>query len=74
MELKKERNPMTGGTCCVFKKGEKFFYADRSYVPYVGMETMIFPCDKDGNVTSWTEVYCDRTKSLDNCVKEFLNE
>lgn len=73
MDIK--RNPETGGQYTVFQKGENFFYADRSYVPYTGMETMIFPCDKEGNVTSWTEVYCDRTfKSLESCVKEFLNE
>lgn len=75
MELKKEVNTFTNGVCCVFQKGEEFFYADCSPVPFIGPETMIFPCDKDGNVTSWTEVYCDRTlKSLDDCVKEFLNE
>lgn len=74
MELKKEMNPLTGGICCTFKKGENFFYADYSWVNYPGcFETMIFPADKEGKVTSWTEVYCDRSgKSLDRCVEEFL--
>ena len=52
-----------------------FFYADCSYVPCLGMETMIFPCDKEGNVTSWIDVYCDCSgKSLKDCIKEFLAE
>lgn len=73
MELKKKTNPMTGGTYCIFKKGEEFFYADRSYVPYTGMETMIFHCNKEGEVTSWGELYCDRSgKSLEKCIQEFL--
>jgi len=68
-------NLMTGGQCTVFQKGENFYYADCSFVPYIGLETMIFHCDKDGNVTSWTELYCDRSgQSLEDCVKEFLAE
>lgn len=74
MQLKKEVNPMTGGTCCVFKKGENFFYADRSWVSYLAcFETMIFPANEDGEVTDWGDLYCDRSgKSLDRCVEEFL--
>ena len=70
-----KRNLITGGHNCVFQKGDEFFYADRSYVPYVGMETMIFPCDAEGNVTSWAELYCDRSgQSLEQCIEEFLSE
>lgn len=75
MDIK--RNPATGGTYCVFQKKGKFYYADRSYIPYyMGMmETMIFPCDKEGTVTSWSELYCDRSgMSLEDCIKEFLAE
>ncbi len=73
MDIKMNR--MTGGQYAVFQKGEKFFYADRSYVPFIGMETMIFPCDKEGTVTSWSELYCDRSgMSLKDCIEEFLAE
>ena len=73
MDIK--RNPTTGGQYTVFQKGENFFYADRSYVPFTGMETMIFPCDKEGEVTSWLELYCDRSgQTLEECVKEFIAE
>ena len=68
-------NPRTGGKYTVFQKGENFFYADCSYVPCSGMETMIFPCDKEGNVTRWIDVYCDSSgKSIEDCIKEFLAE
>ena len=75
MEIK--RNEFTGGHYCVFQKGEDFFYADKSPIPYLGvMETMIFPYDpEEEEVTDWGELYCDRTgKSLEDCVKEFLAE
>jgi len=73
MDIK--RNTRTGGECCTFQKGEDFFYADRSYTFDNGMETMIFPCDSEGYVTSWTESYCDQSgKSLEDCIKEFLAE
>ena len=74
-EITVKTNPRTGGKYTVFKKGENFFYADCSYVPCSRMETMIFPCDKEGNVTSWMDVYYDCSgKSLKDCVKEFLAE
>lgn len=73
MELKIELNPMTGGECCVFEKDGNWYYADKSYVPYCGMETMIFECNEQGEVTSWTELYCDRSGlSLEECIEEFL--
>lgn len=77
MELDIKKNHFTGGHYCVFQKGKKFFYADKSPVPYLRvMETMIFPYDKaKEEVSSWTELYCDRTgKSLEDCIKEFLAE
>lgn len=76
MELKIENNTVNGGKFCVFKKGENYYYADRAYVyDCMCIETMIFPADKEGQVTSWTELYCDRSgKSLEDCIHEFLNE
>ena len=70
-----KRNLFTGGQYTVFQKGKDFFYADRSHVPDIGIETMIFPSNAEGEVTSWTEVYADRSrKSLKECVNEFLNQ
>jgi hypothetical protein len=59
----------------VFKKGNKYYMADKSFVmDAMCPETMIFPCDENGEVTSWLDVYCDRTdKTLDQCIKEFMS-
>lgn len=55
-----------------FEHEGDFYFADKSYVPSIGPETMIFSSDSEGNVTDWTDLYCDRTdKSLDECIKEF---
>lgn len=73
MQLEMIDNLQTGGKSCYFQKGDEFYYADCSYVPFIGMETMIFPCDENHEVTSWLEVYCDRSgKSLQSCVDEFI--
>ena len=37
-----QRNPQTGGNYCEFQYKGKSFYADKSIVPFIGAETMIF--------------------------------
>lgn len=68
-------NDYTGGQSCVFRKGDKYYYADKSYIPYTfyGNETMVFEYDFESQtVPEWNELYCDRTgKSLEDCVEEF---
>lgn len=65
-----QRNPQTGGNYCEFQYKSKSYYADKSYVPFIGSETMIFEVI-DGQV-DWSELYSDRTgKSLSDCIKEF---
>lgn len=74
MNLNINKNEYTGGQNCVFFGHDlKYYYADKSYVPYIGNETMIFPYDKDKEeVSDWSELYCDRTgKSLSSCIEEF---
>lgn len=63
----------------VFKYGESYFYADKTYVPFTGNETMIFICEPDEDekgkfvVPNWTDLYCDRTgQSLNDCINEFI--
>lgn len=70
-----ERNSRTGGYYCIFQKGDKFYYADKSRIPFDGEETMIFPYDKDADdVSDWTDVYCDRSgKALLDCILEFIS-
>lgn len=68
-------NHITNGQSCIFKKGDKYYYADKSYIPYTsyGYETMIFEYDfKNQKVSNWVELYADRTgKSLKECIEEF---
>lgn len=70
-----EKNERTGGMSCIFKKGNEYFYADKSFIPYTsyGYETMIFKYDfKNMEVPSWDELYANRTnKSLKDCIEEF---
>ena len=79
--LKIKRNSRTGGLCSTFQyEGEEYF-ADLSCVMLVGfsgMECMIFK-SANGNVTSWTELYCKRVdsvseKELIKCVAELIKE
>ena len=41
----------------------KLFYVDSAITFDNGFETMVFPCDKDGQVTSWFELYVEHYKS-----------
>ena len=36
------------------------YYIDSVDTFDCGYETMIFPCDEKGKVTSWSELYCER--------------
>ena len=66
-----ERNPRTGGFCCDFSVNGKSYFADKSVVPFLGSETMIFAKEDDGTI-DWEELYTDRTnKSLSDCIHEF---
>lgn len=65
----------TGGESALFCIGDKYYYADKSYVPFCGMETMIFKADKDGEVLDWIDLYCDRSgKTLKSCINEFAKD
>ena len=36
-----------------------YYFVDSCYTLDHGYETMIFPCDENGNVTNWGELYCE---------------
>lgn len=36
-----------------------YYYIDSCYTLDQGYETMIFPCDSNGNVTDWGELYAE---------------
>lgn len=68
-------NYVTGGDSCVFKKEDKYYYADKSFIPFTPycLETMIFEYDPENQkVLNWNELFADRTgKSLKECIEEF---
>lgn len=65
-------NEVNGGECCYFTHRYQEYYADKAYTPDFGEETMIF-LSKDKHVTSWSDLYCDRSgKSLEECIDEFI--
>lgn len=37
-----------------------YYFVDSCYTLDHGYETMIFACDANGNVTDWSDLYCDR--------------
>lgn len=43
----------------------KTYYVDSNNTLDHGYETMVFECDKDGNVTSWRDLDCELYDSLE---------
>lgn len=37
----------------------KYVYIDTCWTIDHGWETMVFPCDENGNVTSWSDIDCE---------------
>ena len=73
------RNKLTNGINTVFKKGDQFFFADLSFTIDHGYECMIFPCDENGKVLSWIEVFvrrytCVSEDNLKDSVKTFCKD
>lgn len=64
----------------IFKKDNEWYYADLADLPLYGIECMIFPANENGEVTDWSEVYCNRPMSaLDEdslrlCIEDFCSE
>ena len=75
-ELKIEPNPNNGGICATFKVGEQEYWADLCDCAGFFNECMIFPA-KDGKVTDWGKLYCNRDVSvcksdLKRCIEDFV--
>lgn len=64
----------------LFKKDGEWYYADLVSLPLYGNECMIFPANKNGKVTDYSEVYCNRSMDSVNednlrlCIEEFCTD
>lgn len=55
-------NPKTAVTNIVNLNGN-YFYVDSRYTFDAGFETMVFECDKNGNVINWMDLYVKHYKT-----------
>ena len=44
----------------IVKFNGNYYYVDSCYTLDHGYETMVFACDSNGNVTDWSDLYCER--------------
>lgn len=64
------KNRKREAVSAVFCLDGSWFYADLVNLPFIGNECMIFEANESGEVTDWSELYCDR--SMDKVSKENL--
>lgn len=75
--LKQKPERRCGAISALFEEDGKWYYADLADIPLYGNECMIFKANDSGEVTDWSEAYCNRSMSSvdeDNllfCIKEF---
>lgn len=65
-----------GGNACLVKIGEDHFIVStiHSAFDHHGAETLAFPCDEHGEVTSWTDVAGGQGKSREQTIAELVHE
>lgn len=68
-----------GGYYCVFQKGDQWFHASMVDTFDHGPECLIFPCDKYGVISDWSEVDGGRfdlvsEESLLQTIERFLSK
>ena len=63
------------GAYAIIQIQDLYFLVDKAETPDAGWETMVFSCDRDGNISDWLDLWVDRTgKSLYQCMNEFAHE
>ena len=71
-----------GALGAVFCVNDEWYFADIVYLPYPYdcNECMIFKSDEHGNVTDWSDQYCNRDpeltiskESMLTCIREFCD-
>lgn len=46
----------TGARQCLVKAGDEYFVVSSVVAMFTGFETLVFPANADGDITSWGEV------------------
>ena len=47
----------------VVQVNRNYYWVDSCLTMDHGYETMIFPCDRNGNVTDWIDLYCENYRA-----------
>lgn len=72
------KNRKREAVSAIFCLDGSWFYADLVNLPFIGNECMIFEANESGEVTDWSELYCDRSmdevskENLILCINEFV--
>ena len=60
----------SGASGIVVKKGGLHFCVSSVNATFTGFETLVFPCDADGEVTDWSEIAGGRGVSREEAIEE----
>jgi hypothetical protein len=71
-EITDDYGALRGGSACLVKRGDEFFIVSSIPSPFDTLqpETLAFPADADGEVTSWIEVAGGRLMSREETIEE----
>ena len=63
----------TGAHQVLVKKGKKFYVVSSVHAMFSGFETLVFPADKDGEVTNWIDVAGGRGMSREEAIEDLAS-
>jgi len=73
-EIVKDVSAKFTGTAVLFQHDGKFYVASHANVPFSGPETLVFPADADGEITSWGEVAGGRGMSIAEAIADLEDQ
>jgi len=74
IEIIRELPISKGGACqALVKRGNKYYVVSSVHAMFTGFETLVFPADADGNVTTWGEVAGGRGMSREEAIGDLAS-
>ena len=67
--IKKDLNGFTG-TAWLLKKGRRYFVASGTHAMFSGWEVLVFRSDKNGEITSWSDVCGGKGISMNEAIEQ----